>query len=166
LCKTATYQQGGSFQMCETFWTLSFWSTFQPKPSAWFTKESDFHQKPASKLASLDVAIYPGQAPRPLPSARPRCSPTATGATCESAAVPSCGARRRRHRLNHRSWMRTCCAYARIDTPEACQAPTIASFSAGQRAHSLGRFSDSENSLRYLQLGSIHHIAISQQGVR
>jgi signal recognition particle receptor subunit beta len=32
------------------------------KPSAWFTKQSDFHQKIASKWASLDLAIYPGQA--------------------------------------------------------------------------------------------------------
>ena len=43
--------------------TRPFWSIFQLKPSAWFTKQSDFHQKTASKLASLDVAIYPGQAP-------------------------------------------------------------------------------------------------------
>ena len=44
--------------------TRPFGSVFQPKPSAWFTKQSDFHQKTASKLASLDLAIYPGQAPR------------------------------------------------------------------------------------------------------
>jgi hypothetical protein len=36
---------------------------FSAKTLGWFTKQSDFYQKTASKLASLDLVIYPGQAP-------------------------------------------------------------------------------------------------------
>jgi hypothetical protein len=44
--------------------TCSFRRAFSPKPSTWFTKQSDFHEKTASQIASLGLVIYSGQAPR------------------------------------------------------------------------------------------------------
>ena len=43
--------------------TFTLRPVFSPKPSAWFTKQSDFHEKTASKRASPGLVIYLVQAP-------------------------------------------------------------------------------------------------------